>query len=206
MKKKKSLIAIAVIIAATIVLTLIFYSSGEWNPFRFSTRDVGDYGDLISQLRGESRTFSQLAIFPQETFNKDESSFSYSANDIGLDDTIMMVLTAVYDDAGHYMEEINRLEGISVTWKGKTNRVKVVTDKAQNKVILAIYEPARSYEFAVCDDSTKTITYLYSRYYDHKKLVASQIEKIEPMDENYSVYKFPVGGGYYIKSDLTEEE
>lgn len=200
-KKKMKCLKIFIVIALICVIFLGIFSWTllmGWGADK--TTSIAKYGEF-ENFSG----YSQLEVFPEKISEEvKEASYYYYNRDTIFDPTCQIYLKCEYIEPD-YLEEIERLEKISVEYNGDKNEIIYDLERFEYPAYVAMYNWSSSYEYAVVMDDVNTIVYVYVQ--DIRKRKIKFDVNLLPGDymedttyggdsyENFSIYSF---NGYWI--------
>lgn len=215
--KLKSLFVVLGLICIGVLLLICFgliilgmLSFGYEN---YTTIDISNYGIFEGHVKGEKEDLrSGLYIFPNEiSENAKDIKFLYSCLSIGFGVDYQQFLECTYSNE-EYQAEINRLENIECkinTKKGTVvNRIEYSDTKFCNPAYITAYGGMRVFEYALCNEDTKTITYIFLQLISNEKVAFNK--KYLPVEyqggkqlldeknlSNSNIYYCYLGNGVY---------
>lgn len=168
--RKKTILALIGGILISIILfafiNLIVFgllTSGREN---YVTIDIDNYGIYEGHVKCEKEDLrSGLYIFPEEiSENAKNVDFLYSCEAFGFSVSYQQFLQCTYP-VEEYLVEVDRLKNTKceiVTKSGTVvNHVEYSETKFDYPAYIAAYGGLRIYEYALCNESTRTITYIF---------------------------------------------
>ena len=141
---------------------------------KYSTRDIAEYGNYSGHTNAkdaarnnmdieESAFFTTLEIFPEtipaSAYVKDYYYFFSSGV---WDNAYQLYLVCTYDD-NDYSYEKERLESLELTFNGETHRPIITDTGFSYRAVVTMFGNQHSYEYALLDDETNTIAYVYAQ-------------------------------------------
>ena len=141
---------------------------GGGQPHYIETHSASDYDDWESYI-GQTGIPGDLAIidsglvlFPETVDDKSVDEY-YACADITYDASAngARLLAVSLSDAS-YQEEIDRLSSVTLTYNGQTNEVLTNTELFATRAYIALFiDSQQEYEYALCDDTTRQIIYVF---------------------------------------------
>lgn len=202
---------ICIFILAIIMFTLLgLFSLGRES---YLTVDINNYGIYEGHVKAEKADLnSGLFIFPKEiSENARDIDFLYSCESIGFGTSYQQFLKCTYPE-DEYRAEIDRLKNVQCEINTKNETVVNHVEYSESKFIypayIAAYGGLRIYEYALCNESTRTITYIYLQKilndevaFSKEYLPIDYQDGKELLDEsnmdNKNIYVVPIGNGAY---------
>ncbi len=170
--------------------------------------DPESYGTLLIKMKENSDIHSKLFIFPEPEMVKEYIKNCNYAEEEGLfDGTYQLSIVCNYDNET-YEEENQRLENIAVNYNGSEQSALCNTTERGYLTYITIYDYAGTYEYAMLEEESKTITYVFSQLGNLQNIVdekyairESDVE--EQINSAYNIYYFPdeEGDGYSFIDD-----
>lgn len=182
-------------IAATAHLTAQFFKGSS-----YSTQDIAEYRNYTGHIKTEQEGFfSLLEIFPNEILPSSEvKNYYYFCNNGNLDNSYQLYLLCSYEESDFLLEK-ERLESIEFTFKN-TSQKPIITDAGFDcRAVVTIFDDQNSFEYALIDDNTNTIAYVFAQSMGiDSSVVPSQYRPkgFDPPKEyltewgGYNVYRF----------------
>lgn len=135
----------------------------------YRTIDTGNYGIHQGHMEGEEQgLWSGMYVFPDK-ISKEASdvAFFYSCGGASFDNKYQQFLKCTYSDA-EYKGEIERLKNITCTIESRkgtvVNHIEYTDTKFRYPAYMAAYGGHTTYEYALCDEKTKTIVYVHMQH------------------------------------------
>jgi len=199
---------IAMICFGLIILGLL--SLGNEN---YTTIEVSNYGIHEGHIDGEKEGLrGGLYIFPKEiSIDAKDVSFLYSCGGGGFATDYQQFLKCTYSDE-EYRAEINRLKNIKCEINTKNgaviNHAEYSNTKFNYPAYITVYGSGKTYEYALCNEDTKTIIYVYLQIITNDKVAfTKEYLPIEYQGEkqlldnnsmgNTDIYHYYLGNGVY---------
>lgn len=209
-KRRKFIIAIAALFTLVLVIGTVFatillvkFLAGE----SYTTRSIADYGNYSGHIEAEQAGFfSLLEIFPNtipRTANVQD--YYYYCNNGLLDNSYQLFLLCSYGESDFILEK-ERLETLELTFRGEVHKP-VITDTGFNyRAVVTIFGDQNSYEYALIDDETRTIAYVFAQSMGiNKSVVPSKYlpQGFQPPKEalnglgSFNIYRFKLDDGMF---------
>lgn len=213
-----TIVSIAVISALVCVVVKLFNKSviGEIivseKKDAYTTKEVKEYGIWQGHADGEEEGFfSGLFIFPEKISEEaDNIEYAYDFRTAGFDNSYTIYLRSSYP-ADAFEQEVKRLSNITCEVKKNEKKAKSTVNKivySEDKFLfpayVAVYANHDTFEYALCDDETYTITYVYLQLSDGRGLISDKLlpineEELENSDSgDLNIYYTPLQDGSYM--------
>lgn len=205
---KRSLVVVSCIIGAMLIYIIVVYgwlfgigaAKNIWGD-SYETKDIKEYMKFnhIQAERVEIR--SNLDIFPKSIENETSGySYYYYCDDKGLlDNKYQMYLEKIYSQQEFEIEK-ERLARIETNINGNTQKVKYNEKDFKFPAYVAIYADDFTYEYALIDEESKKIIYVYTRFMNEKDIEFDKVylpinfekdmEPKEPYEKGFNIYSF----------------
>jgi len=143
----------------TVPFLMLFANPGE----SYETRDIAEYGDFSGHIEAEEGFFSALAIFPaQLPPSAKVEDYYYYCNNGFLDNSYQLYLVCIYSEAD-FAAEKDRLETLTLGYDD-VGHSPVVTDEGfEYPAVVTMFNNQNSFEYALLDDATRMIAYIYAQ-------------------------------------------
>lgn len=219
-KKKNRRKTISIVLGAVFISCIAFICFGliilgllSFGNEKYYTIDIGNYGIYEGHIDGEKEGLrGGLYIFPKKiSSNAKDASFLYSCGGGGFATNYQQFLKCTYSDE-EYKVEIERLKNIKCKINTKNgsvvNNVEYSNAKFKYPAYITVYGSNKTYEYALCNENTKTIIYVYLQIINNDKVafpkeylpIEYQGEK-QLLDENSmdntNIYHHYLGNGVY---------
>ena len=161
------------------------------------------YETILDKMDGNSDIHSKLLIFPEpEMVTKYIKDCNYTEQEGIFDGTYQLSIICDYDNE-IYEEEKQRLGNITVSYNGSEQSALCTNTESGYSTYITIYDHAGTYEYAMLDDKSKTIIYVFSQLgslqdiVDEKYVIDKSAAENE-VDSAFNIYYFPdeEGDGY----------
>ncbi|MEN8905258.1 MAG: hypothetical protein ABF289_04800 [Clostridiales bacterium] len=185
-KKKNKLKTFFIILTsfAISIILILFLSLNIFGLFflgqdNYTTMDIKNYGIHEGHIKGERELLqSDLYVFPKEISpNSKNIEFLYSCGSMGFGEHFQQYLKCTYS-IEKYQSEINRLKKIKCEIKTKKgtiiNKIEFSNKKFDFPAYIAAYGGVQMYEYALCNEETKTITYILLQGISNKQVSFSK--------------------------------
>ena len=199
-----------ILVLLVVLLVVAFIGCTHIFSESYRTEDPSEYLQITGHITNEGMdVHSGLFVFPASIEGLEDVEYRYSCKYDGLFNDCMIYLKATYSDA-EYAAEVERLSNItcSVSAFGVNaeNSILYSEDLFRYPAYIAIYDCDLSYEYALVDDATNTIVYIYLNLYEVDGFLPEEYFPLEYMDaeilggsnwENHNIY-YTAGDGMYI--------
>lgn len=215
--RKKTILIVSGAVCVSIIMMIVFgltilgiFSLGRED---YMTIDRSNYGIHEGHIDGEKEgLWSGLYVFPEKiSTNARDVEFLYSCGGGGFNLDYQQFLKCTYSDE-EYRREIDRLKNIKCemnTKNGKlVNHVEYTSTKFNYPAYITVYGSNSTYEYAICNEDTKTIVYVYLQIISNKKVAFSKeylpiefqsgkqlLDNNDP--DNKNIYHYYMGNGVY---------
>lgn len=165
-KIDEKLIIVTALNLAIMLIAISLLTSCMLNPLAgqsYFTSDVAEYGNYSGNIREEREgMFSSLEIFPDELpTSAIVNDYYYYCNNGGLlDNSYQLYLVCSYEDNDFAFEK-ERLAAIAYILQDEIYKPIVTNDGFEYPAVITVFDYKNSFEYALFDDSTKTIAYIY---------------------------------------------
>jgi hypothetical protein len=176
---------------------------------RYETRDSADYGVYEGHIEAEdalSAQFSKLLVFPQKlSADWVVNDFYYSCSNGGLDNSYQLLLDYQLSPED-FKAEVERLQKLSVSFEGWTNRIIYDTENFKYPAYVTVYTNNGGCEFALIDDAKHRIIAVLStdgRGSLKKDLFPQNTPQYEGAIDwlGFSIYQFEIEDGVAVMAD-----
>ena len=188
-------IIIAIMAAVIIVLFCIaawlffFCSGGIWQEY--TTVKISEYGKWDGHIDNERQEIeSGLYIFPEDITNAlDVNYFYYTALDFHSISTIAIFAEVTYSEEDYQIEK-ERIAGLQCEIpmaddeQAVTNLIAYSEELFFYPAYIAVYNSNLSYEYALMDEESNKIIYVYSKLKDLNGMIPDEYIPIEVIDKN----------------------
>lgn len=154
---------------------------------KYETSDIKEYGFYHGHIEGEAEGIgSGLFIFPKKISSKaTDKKYYYRCGTAGFDNFYEIILECTYDQES-YDEEIERLTEITCEVRNKSasdevviNKIEYSEEKFKYPAYITVYASHDTYEYALCDEETKRIIYVYMQMSNSKEILQEEYLPIE---------------------------
>lgn len=176
-KRRKIIIILTVVFSVFLVIgtaattaQIAKYLAGD----SYSTRSIADYGNYSGHIEAEQEgLFSLLEIFPKEIpASAEVKDYYYFCNNGRLDNSYQLYLLCAYEESDFIIEK-ERLESIEISFRDEVHKP-IITDTGFNyRAIVTIFDDQNSFEYALIDDDTNTVAYVFAQSMGIDKSVVS---------------------------------
>lgn len=208
------LVAAAASFAAYMFLGLAVLGILSCGSESYATIDTSNYGIYDGHMEGEKQgLYSGLFIFPEQiSENASDVYYYYSCKDAGFDNSYQQFLKCTYTEE-EYRAEIDRLRNIKCEISLRSGPVVNTVEYSEAKFGMPAYITAYAshgmYEYALCNDTDKTIVYVYLQLVENDDVVFSkeylplEFQDGKPLLEdiefgNTNIYYAYQGNGVYM--------
>ncbi|MBC8061366.1 MAG: zf-HC2 domain-containing protein [Clostridiaceae bacterium] len=205
--------AISISIIMIICFGLIILGLFSLGNQSYTTIDISNYGIYEGHIDGEKEDLrGGLYVFPKKiSGNAKDIEFLYSCRGVGFSINYQQFLKCTYSDE-EYRAEIDRLKNIKceINVRNGTvvNSIEYSNKKFNYPAYVTAYGSCKVYEYALCNEDTKTIVYVYLQTISNDK-VAFRKEYL-PMEyqngkellendnlDNTNIYYYYLGNGVF---------
>lgn len=185
MKKK---IPVIIVLILLITFTALYCSTHEYHT------DVERYGKWSEQDRQ-----GKLSVFPDTVENMQVEEYLYQFSTGLLDSNYQIFLKSKLSKA-EYQKEVKRLENISDSLDGKTQKIHLDNTSFCLPAYVTICNFDFTYEYALVDEENTTIYYVYLQFIDKENIkfdkeLLPENYLCEEKDKIFSIYAYPLENG-----------
>jgi len=208
-----ALVAVLLIVGASLITTQVAKLVAGHS---YTTRDIAEYGQYFGHIEVEKEgLFSLLAIFP-ETLPSSATvkDYYYFCNNGFLDNSYQLYLVCSYE-AEDFAREKERLESYELAFRKEVHKPTVTDSGFNYRAVVTIFGDQDSFEYALLDEETKTIAYVFAQSMGIKESVVPspyRPQGFKPPQEEltewgaYNIYRFGIGGGAYVTPGIDNVE
>lgn len=210
-KRRKIIILLAALLAVFLVIgtSLITAQLGkEIAGDSYTTRSIDEYGNYSGHIEIEQEGFfSLLEIFPKELPpSATVKDYYYFRNNGLLDNSYQLYLLCSYDKED-FDREKERLESIELTFGDEVHKPTITDTGFEYHAVVTIFNDQNSFEYALIDEETGTIAYVFAQSMRIKEsVVPAQYRPQEftpPQNAltvwgGYNIYRFKINEGAYV--------
>ncbi len=210
-KRRKIIILLTVLLAAFLVIgtSLITAQLGkELAGASYETKNIDEYGNYSGHIESEQTGFfSLLEIFPKELPpSVTVKDYYYFCNNGLLDNSYQLYLLCSYNKEDFNIEK-ERLESIELIFNNKDQKPIITDTGFKYPAVVTIFNDQNSFEYALIDDETGTIAYVFAQSMGIKEsVVPSQYrpQGFKPPQNaltewgSYNIYRFKIEEGAYV--------
>ena len=213
-KRRRMIILSAVLLAiflviATSLITIQFVKLISGNSY--ATRNVDEYGNYAGHIESEQEGFfSLLRIFPKELPpSATVKDYYYFCNNGLIDNAYQLFLVCSYDKED-YNREKERLESMELAFNDEVHKPTITDTGFYYHAIVTIFNDQNSYEYALLDEETGTIAYVFAQSMGINESVVPvpyRPHGFTPPQEaltewgSYNIYRFKIDEDAYIIPD-----
>lgn len=150
-------------------ICMLLFACDDTDSYR--TTDSNEYLQTEGHIANEGIDIrSGLFVFPESIDNLDNVEYEYSCERGTLDNSYMIYLKAEYPDTTAYQAELERLENIYCTIDTPddtvVNKIEYTQTLFNYPAYVAIYNTNMSFEYALADDATQSVVYVFLKLYE----------------------------------------
>jgi hypothetical protein len=217
-KRRKIIISLAVLFAVILMigtgLATATFMVKLFKGDSYITRDIAEYGNYSRHMEFEQEgMFGLLEIFPKELPpSATVKDFYYFCNNGGLfDNSYQLYLVCAYGE-DDFTQEKERLLSIEIAFRDEVHKPIVTDEGFGYPAIITIFGYKESFEYALLDETTRTIVYVFVQSMGiDKSIVPSEYRPqgfripTEELNEfgNYLMYSFKIDDGIFGHSYVT---
>ena len=151
------------------------FACGGTDAYR--TTDPNEYLQTEGHVANEGIDIrSGLFVFPKSIDNLHHVEYEYSCKQGTLDNSYMIYLKAAYSDETAYQAERERLANICCTIDTPditvVNKIEYTQTLFDYPAYVAIYNSNMSYEYALTDDASQSVVYVFLKLYEGSDFLA----------------------------------
>jgi len=211
-KRRKVMIVLAALLAVVLVIGTGLITAKIAKQAivgdSYTTRDIAEYGQYSGHIEVEYEGFfSLLEIFPKELPpSATVEDYYYFCNNGLLDNSYQLYLVCSYDQED-FAREKERLESIELTFRDEVHKPTITDTGFKYPAVVTIFEDQDSFEYALLDEETGTIAYVYAQSMGIKESIVPLQYRPQgfkpPQDEltewgSYNIYLFRISKGAYV--------
>jgi len=174
----------------------------------YITQDIAEYGQYSGHIEAEKEGFfSLLDIFPKKLpLSATVNDYYYFCNNGWLDNSYQLYLVCSYEEAD-FESEKERLHALRLTFRNEVHTPAITDTGFQYPAVVTIFGDQNSFEYALIDDETKTIAYIFVQSMGMEKSVIPPEYRPQgfqpPQDElttwgSYNMYRFEIEKDVYV--------
>ena len=175
-KKRRKIIALIVTLICFILVAITclatVFAVKLMAGHSYTTRSISEYGEWSGHIEVEKEGFfTTLDIFPKELPSSAAvDDYYYFCNNGLLDNSYQIYLVCSYNQ-DDFSAEKDRLHSLELSYKDEVH-TPIITDTGfEYPAVVTMFGNQDSFEYALLDDETKTIVYVYAQSMGIKKSV-----------------------------------
>ena len=212
-KRRRIMISLAALLAVALVIgtSLITVKIAKQIIIgdSYTTRDIAKYGEYSGHIEFEQEGFfSLLEIFPKELPpSATVEDYYYFCSNGGLfDNSYQLYLVCSYEK-DDFVREKERLESLELTFRDEVHKPTITDTGFKYRAVVTIFNDQNSFEYALIDDETRTIAYVFAQSMGIKESVVPLQYRPQgfKLPQNaltergsYNIYYFKLHEGAYV--------
>lgn len=210
-KRRKIIISLIALLAVILVIGTSLITSQIVKVIAgdsYTTRSIDEYGNYSGHIEMEQEGFfSLLEVFPKELPpSATVSDYYYFCNNGLIDNSYQLYLLCSYDQED-FDREKERLESIRFTFNDVVDKPTITDMGFQYHAVVTIFDNQNSFEYALIDEETKTIAYVYAQSMGINESVVPEQYRPQgftpPQNAltewgSYNIYHYKINGGAYV--------